>query len=125
MNNVSWIYNSAILIVAIEFLSIHASGMSYSITGTKKINLQALILFGFYLFFTIVLGVFFKNIFILLFFLLSTIGKLFEAERSKTSKVFFIRSIVIFTLLILICGYAAPLWELILQSFNRQRPCRR
>lgn len=108
--NTTWIYNTAILIFAIEFLSIHSSVMSLGVSTSER-KKDIFFLLSFYLFFTIGLSVIFKNWVLPLYFFISTFIKFNEAKYSPSNKVFFIRSFAIFLFLMFFIVFTASFWK--------------
>jgi len=93
MQNVDWIYNGALAIFFIEFLSIHSSGMIGGLAQEKqraikegnsiniKIRDNAIFFLIFYGIFTVAISAIFKVWFLPLYFIASTYIKISEVTR--------------------------------------------
>lgn len=106
--NLSWVYNNAILIFAIEFLSLHSSGIGNFFRTEANYKKPSLILFFIYLIFAVVLAVLFDNFILPIFFILSTINKFFITGFLKIDKKYFGINILLFILPLIIVLIASP-----------------
>lgn len=106
-SNVNWIYSSAIIIFVVEFLSIHSSAMMMGDVLSKNKKKNATYLFLFYLFFTVVMTVAFKNYILPFLFILSTYIKFFMVRHIQTSKTYLLVAILTLIVSLIIVSVGA------------------